>query len=115
MARLSAFFAALVAASIVAASPVVEIRDSPLKMGFAVRVNATGGIKNFVQQEQERAQQLIQIGRERAARRVSGDKVKRAVVSVGVTNTAVSNRDCAPIINRGLTPEDRSLISPPSV
>ena len=92
MARISTLLAAFVSLSVVFATPVVEIRENPITIPIAVRINATG-TKNFVESQRARAKQLMAIGRERAAARkarVNGDNTKRAVVSVPVTNEVVS-------------------------
>jgi len=92
MARLSTYFAALVSLSVAFSTPVVEVRDNLVTMPIVARINATG-IKNFVESQRTRAQQLASIGRERAAAREArarGDNSKRAVVSEPVSNQVVS-------------------------
>jgi cathepsin E len=89
MARLSALLAAFVSVSVVFASPIVEIRDTPITLPIAVRINATGS-KNFVEMQRARAQQLIATGKQRAAaRQGSNEKIKRAVINDPVSNQVV--------------------------
>jgi len=92
MARISSLLTLFVSLSVVFANPIVEIRENPITMPIAVRINATGA-KNFVESQRARAQQLKAIGLERAAARkarANGDNTKRAVVSVPVTNEVVT-------------------------
>jgi len=89
MARFSTLLAAFVSVSVVFASPIVEIRENPITIPIAVRINATGS-KNFVESQRARAKQLFSIGRQRAAARKAGENIKRAVISTAVTNEVVS-------------------------
>jgi cathepsin E len=89
MARFSTLLAAFVSVSVVFASPIIEIRENPITIPIAVRINATGS-KNFVESQRARAQQLVAIGRQRAAARKAGENIKRAVISTAVTNEVVS-------------------------
>ena len=93
MARISALLTAFVSLSVVFANPIVQVRENPITVPIVARINATGA-RNFVESQRARAQQLMAIGRERAAARearANGDNTKRAVVNVPVTNAVVSS------------------------
>lgn len=64
----------------IAASP-VEIRNSPVTLPIARRLNTSGGTINLLQHDQSRAAALKSVG---------GDTLNRRTGSIAVTNDAVS-------------------------
>ncbi|KAF8528492.1 acid protease [Hysterangium stoloniferum] len=84
------FFAlALLLPSILALSPPIQIRDSPITLPIAVRINATGSA-NLLEADRARARLFIQKAQEKAAKVKAGTLSSDAVIGVPVTNGAVS-------------------------
>jgi cathepsin E len=69
-------------------TPFVKIRDSPITIPIAVRVNTTGSA-NILEQDRVRARSFVQAAKDKAARVKAGKLSPDAVVSVPVTNAAV--------------------------
>ncbi|KAF8528491.1 acid protease [Hysterangium stoloniferum] len=85
----SFFSLALLLPSILAISPpVVQIRDSPITLPIAVRINATGSA-NILEADRARAKLFIQKAQEKAAKVKTGTLSSDAVIGVPVTNGAV--------------------------
>ncbi|KAF8497321.1 aspartic peptidase A1 [Gautieria morchelliformis] len=66
----------------------VKIRNSPITLPIAARINTTGSVK-LADADRARARSFIQVATERAAK-LAGQATPNAVVGVPVTNGAVS-------------------------
>ncbi|KAF8521013.1 acid protease [Gautieria morchelliformis] len=88
MVALPLLFAFLLSlASLALTNPVVKIRSSGITVPIASRINATGS-PNFVKQERQRAQALIQRGKAKAAYKAG--LTQDDSISIPVTNTIVT-------------------------
>lgn len=80
----SALLAAVALALAAAANPVVQIRDAPISLTFAKRLNFTGTV-SLLERDQKHAQGL----KARAAAKLNGQFVQAAAGSVSATNQLV--------------------------
>ncbi|KAF8588745.1 aspartic peptidase A1 [Ramaria rubella] len=79
----------LIPAALSLTTPPIKIRDSPISVPIAVRINATGSAK-LVEADRARARSFVQAAKDKAAKVQAGTLSPDAVIGVSVTNAATT-------------------------